>query len=373
MSSNASRWLASPRFDLAWMIAPLFIPALLVLAFPGVVQQLSAQPDWLWLLLIVGVDVGHVWSTVFRTYLDEREFTARRALYLWVPLAGFLGGVVLYSFGHMVFWRVLAYLAIFHFVRQQYGFFMLYRRGEAVSKAVLWQEKALIYLATLWPLLFWHSAGRSFHWFVAGDVLRWNLHWLTVLSGILYGVLAVLHLWRTLRQWLGGNGINWPKQLWLTGTALSWGVGIVAFDNDLAFTATNVLSHGIPYLALVWLYGHRQEKLAPPVHRYRWSGLGRLFTPAGALLLAAFVYALGWGEEALWDRLVWRDHPDLFGMLNVWLPPASDEMLVWLVPLLALPQLVHYLLDAVIWRLHAPGTVWARVLLGPRPPSGGQS
>ncbi|WP_051304494.1 hypothetical protein [Chitinilyticum litopenaei] len=365
-TAPASRWLASPRFDLAWMIAPLFVPVLLVLALPDTVSRLASMPDWLWLLLIVGVDVGHVWSTVFRTYLDEREFAARRALYVWTPILGFAAGCLLYSFGAMVFWRALAYLAIFHFVRQQYGFFMLYRRGEAATPGVLRQEKTLIYLATLWPLLVWHSEGRSFHWFVAGDVLRLEASWLAGCTGILYGVLAILHLWRSARQWRAGGGINWPKQLWLFGTALSWGVGIVAFDNDLAFTATNVLSHGIPYLALVWLYGRRQEMLAPPVHRYRWARLAGLFTPAGALLLVLLMLALGWMEEALWDRLVWRDHPDLFGMLNLWLRPAAEGMLVWLVPLLALPQLTHYLLDAVIWRLNRPGTPWAAVLLGRR-------
>ncbi|MBE9608087.1 hypothetical protein [Chitinilyticum piscinae] len=366
---SASRWLVSPRFDLAWFIAPLFLPALLVLVFPELVAHAASQPDWVWLLLIVGVDVGHVWSTVFRTYLDREEFAARRSLYLWAPLLGLAGGCLLYSLGAMVFWRTLAYLAIFHFVRQQYGFFMLYRRGEQVSPGVLRQEKALIYLSTLWPLLYWHAQGRSFNWFVAGDVYRWNLDIPLLLTGILYGVLAALQLWRLVRQWHAGSGINWPKQLWLTGTALSWGVGIVLFDNDLAFTATNVLSHGIPYLALVWLYGNRQEAITPPVHRYRWPALRLLFRPAGALLLIALVYALGWGEEALWDRLVWREHPEIFAALDLWLRPAAEDMLVWLVPLLALPQLTHYLLDAVIWRLHAPGTVWARVLL----PSGGRA
>ena len=36
---------------------------------------------------------------------------------------------------------------------------------------------------------------------------------------------------------------------------IAWGVGIVGSDSDLAFTALNVLAHGIPYLALVWLHG----------------------------------------------------------------------------------------------------------------------
>ncbi len=46
------------------------------------------------------------------------------------PLLGWLAFVALYSLGSMVFWRVLAYLAVFHFIRQQYGFMMIYRRND---------------------------------------------------------------------------------------------------------------------------------------------------------------------------------------------------------------------------------------------------
>ncbi len=59
-----------------------------------------------------------------------------------------------------------------------------------------------------------------------------------------------------------------------------------------------------------------------------------------------FAYA----EEGLWDDLVWFDHPDLFPAFTA-LPSVDDpDILVWLTPLLALPQITHYTLDAFIWR-----------------------
>jgi hypothetical protein len=48
---------------------------------------------------------------------------------------------------------------------------------------------------------------------------------------------------------------NLPRNLVIAGTFLSWYVGIVHFNSDLAFTAINVMSHGIPYMALVWTWG----------------------------------------------------------------------------------------------------------------------
>ena len=88
-------------------------------------------------------------------------------------------------------------------------------------------------------------------------------------------------------------------------TAASWNLGIVWFDDDRVFTLSNVFIHGVPYMALVWITGGRET-----VERK----LGRA-RPL-ALVIAIFyvlLVVLAFGEEALWDRLVWREHAELFG------------------------------------------------------------
>jgi len=54
--------------------------------------------------------------------------------------------------------------------------------------------------------------------------------------------------------------------------------GIVAFDSDYAFTVTNVVIHGVPYLVLVYWYGWvrrtgepRPPDIRPPECRSAWS------------------------------------------------------------------------------------------------------
>src|SRR5206468_6051617 len=111
------------------------------------------------------------WSTIFRVYLDPIEFRRRPGLYLFVPVAGLVAGVGLYSLGPVVFWRCLAYLAVFHFVRQQYGWVTLYRAkcGER-DRCGRWIDSAAIYLATVYPLVHWHAhLPRRFWWFLKGD------------------------------------------------------------------------------------------------------------------------------------------------------------------------------------------------------------
>ena len=124
-------------------------------------------------LLIVGIDVAHVYSTIFRTYLDPVE---RKRLSGWLvltPLAGWGLGVLLYSWSAAYFWTLLAYIAVFHFMRQQYGFLMIYSRAErALPKACATLDKITIYAATLGPLTYWHThLPRRFVWFIEGDFM----------------------------------------------------------------------------------------------------------------------------------------------------------------------------------------------------------
>ena len=164
-----SRWIHSPVFDGVLIVGPAVVSVLLVLFVPAL--RAEHLPAWGWLAFVVGIDVAHVWSSLYRTYLDPDEFQRRRTHYVVTPLLCFGAGVVLYSLGSLAFWRVLAYLAVLHFVRQQYGFVMLYRHraGERGGvDAVL--DKVAIYTVMLYPLAYWHTADdRVFAWFIPGD------------------------------------------------------------------------------------------------------------------------------------------------------------------------------------------------------------
>jgi hypothetical protein len=149
---------------------------------------------------------------------------------------------------------------------------------------------------------------------------------------------AMLGLWVgqavLFRRWQLG------KALLLFATWVSWFGGIVLARNDLAFTLTNVALHGVPYLTLLYTYAkgrHAEGGYG------RWAVLLRLGLPGFLLVL----WAAAFFEEFAWDRLVWRDHPLFFGSGG---PDLGTFALALLVPLLALPQTTHYLLDGFIWK-----------------------
>jgi hypothetical protein len=272
-----------------------------------------------------------------------------------VPILLLTIGAGLYSLDDLIFWRALTYLAVFHFVRQQYGFMMIYARNEAESK---WLDKAAIYGATIVPLIYWHSHKRDFNWFIEGDFFHLTLPYISEIAIFAYGIILVFY---GVREWRRGY-FNVPKNLLLLGTILSWGVGIMAFNNDIIFTATNVLAHGIPYLALTWLYGRNQRAFQGERTSFVFPFFARLFTPQMIVVYLLALWALAFLEEGLWDGLIWSDHKALFmGFDNLPLVENRD-ILVWLVPLLALPQATHYVLDAFIWRTDGNVADFKRIL-----------
>jgi hypothetical protein len=338
-----SPWLVSARWDVAvFGGSALAAFALLVGGrASGLLDEVT--PPWAWVLTVLAVDVAHVWATAYRVYLDPDERRRRPSLYAGVPLAAYTVGVVLYSVSAVAFWRVLAYLAVFHFVRQQYGWVALYRRRLGRSTPLdRFLDDAAIYSATVYPVLWWHAhLPREFEWFLEGDFI----------PGLPAGTAAALlpvHLLivaaYTARQvWLRAQGrpVSPGKDLVIATTWLTWYVGIVVLDSDYAFTVTNVLVHGVPYLALVWMYGRGR-------FRGTAGALGRVFRASGWPIFLGSLIAAAWLEEWGWDRLVWHERPSLFPGPDLSISAAA---LALLVPLLAVPQATHYVLDAWIWRV----------------------
>jgi hypothetical protein len=113
----------------------------------------------------------------------------------------------------------------------------------------------------------------------------------------------------------------------------------VVLDSDYAFTVTNVLVHGIPYLALVWRYGRGR-------FRGTSGALGRVFHARGWPLFLATLVAAAWLENGA-GTVSCGTSARCFPRSDF---AASAAALALLVPLLALPQATHYLLDAWIWR-----------------------
>ena len=342
MSDRAGkRWLFSAPVDLAVFGGTAAVALALVVLAPALgVPAGGDAPEWSWITGVLLVDVAHVWSTAFVVYLDPAEWTRRPALYAGAPIAAFAAGVALYACGEGTFWRAIAYLAVFHFVRQQYGWVMMYRArcGER-DRAGRWLDGATIYAATLYPLLWWHaSLPRGFSWMKDGDFVGGLPHAVIAPARAIYVALLVAYGARALVQ----RPVNWGKHLVVATTVACWYVGIIATNTDFAFTVTNVLIHGVPYMALVYVYARAAAGEPASMH----GASARLLQRGrGLVVFLASLWLVAYLEEMVWDRALWHDRSWLFGSgIDV------GHAAIVIAPLLAVPQLTHYFLDGFLWR-----------------------
>jgi hypothetical protein len=321
-------YLRSRRFDLAFVLLPTLASGLLAAVPPP--GSDGGFPAFI--LLVVLVDVAHVWSTLWRTWLDPEGRQRFARLLGTVPLAVVSATALVAALWPGRFWTFMAYVAVFHFVRQAAGIAMLYRAKAGLScrdksARVEWWAVHAVCLATV---AYWHSHARPFAWFVPGDFFTlpaWSFPALLLACA----VPVVVHGWHRL-----GGPSNPGGDLWFIANAASWIGAVVLARSDLGFTLANVVGHGVPYLALVWITG-RRVPLA---------------------LFLAVPAALALGEESLWDLLAW----------HTWLPWRVEGWTAVASALLSVPQVTHYVLDGYLWKLDGP--VRARLGLTAAPAPG---
>ncbi|MDA7979624.1 MAG: hypothetical protein MPJ50_12730 [Pirellulales bacterium] len=352
-------WLFSRSVDLTAFLGSALLALLLLAVGWGMGLLEEDTPEWTWVSFVLLVDVAHVYATGFRVYFVPGEFSRRRWLYGLAPLLGFMIGWAVFSENETYFWRGLAYLAVFHFVRQQYGWLALYR-SKAGERGVTgrWIDTLAIYLATVYPLVHWHAhLPRSFWWFLPGDFAAAPEVFAQILQPIYWLALAA-YVARSL--WNGFRHRSWNpgKDIVLGTTAVCWYVGIVVINSDYAFTVTNVIIHGVPYLVLVYWYrfvrGEDEDKAhsgQDEKEREEKAERTGVTTPAWRrhlrtiIMFLGVVWILAFAEELLWDRSIWHERSWLFG--SEW---NIGRWRAVLVPLLVVPQLTHYILDGFIWR-----------------------
>ncbi|WP_166922534.1 hypothetical protein [Flavobacterium poyangense] len=332
-------WIHKSKTDFFFIIGPSFFVLAVIFLFQDFISKIEEQYSfYTWLFLIVFIDVAHVYATLFKTYFVKNEFEKRKKLLTILPLICFFIGFVLYAFGAIVFWSFLAYVAVYHFVRQQYGFMRLYARNENKTKMSVCIDNLAIYASTGYPMLYWFlSSPRKFNWFVENEFFHFHNQQVLTIAFWIYLTILMVYLIYTLYKSLRNSFFNIPKNSIILGTALSWYFGIVYFNNDLIFTLLNVISHGIPYMALVY-FREIENKTAVELGMLRY-----LKKYKGIFCYALILVCIAFAEEFLWEVFVWNE--------NISFEATSFSGWEFLaVPLLSVPQFTHYILDGFIWK-----------------------
>lgn len=353
-------WILSPRADFLAFVAPGWISVAVALFFLYIPQ--SPRIDlWVWVIAVLGIDVAHVWASLYRSYADPLA-RKRWGWRLWsLPPAVATSAFIVHHFaGSQIFWRVLAYIAVFHFIQQHIGFLALYQRKVAMSADSRRLARIAIWCNTGGAILWWHTQSeRAYHWFTPHDFISIPYPWIGHIALITGALTLLLFLIDQAKQFKLKRFHPMIPALVLT-PALTWQLGIVWTNDDRIFTLTNVILHGIPYIVLSYIAGgqatlehHLKPWFGQPLQHPQtqrpslsWQKL-QLSGAGGLLCFYLPLLALAFHEEFLWDILCWQDHPELFGTWNLQVEGLARSLAV---SLLVLPQATHYLLDRYIWR-----------------------
>lgn len=351
---HKQKWIHSALFDGIFILSPPFIALAISHMLP---QGTDISIAW-WVVLILCIDVSHVYSTLYRTYFDKTVIKKHSQLLKLIPILSFGAGVLIYSSDSLYFWRVLAYLAVFHFIRQQYGFVRLYSKDN--TNKYEWIDTFCIYTSTVFPIIYWHLEGpRNFNWFVKFDFYYIHNATLEPLLYTIYIISILAYIIKEIVLFYKTNSINIPKNGVIVGTILSWYFGIIYFNSDLLFTLLNVVSHGIPYMALVWVWGN---KLSLKKNSYEQFYLW-IFKLKGVWIFISIILAFAYFEEGLWDYLVWNENENLFKPFHAIPEFDFSSHFSWIIPLLSVPQITHYILDGFIWKIKYDKFEWSELVL----------
>ena len=348
-SARWGPWLVSPRFDLFAFGAPAAV-ALLLVATRDHWAPAGETSLGFWLVAVVFIDVGHVWSTLFRTYLDP-AVRARAGVVSWLRFRLRPTGWGSPSpwcrsalFGPC--WRTPRCFT--SCVSSTDGRCCTTGatppRGSGTAGSIRWRSMLRPAIRCCGGMPTCPGSSRGSCPATSSGGSSRNRCWRS--RGSSTGWPSRRSRARQVQRFVIDGRWRAGKILVVGTTAACWGVGIIVTNADFTFTVTNVLIHGVPYLAYIYVL-----ERAGTAARPQGSLLRGVFVPFAGVAYFAILGVLAFGEEFLWDRTLWHERPEVF-----WGPEFSVEgwrLALWM-PLLAVPQATHYVLDGFIWRASRP-------------------
>ncbi|MAE42698.1 hypothetical protein CMO93_02920, partial [Candidatus Woesearchaeota archaeon] len=290
-------------------------------------------------IFFIAVDMPHVYSTIFRTYLDKAELKKRKLLFIISPILCFLFFFVTYLNSSKWFWFLLAYFAIFHFIRQQYGWMMwTSTKGGELNGFDKNLNRVVIYNAVLFPLIWVLSNQTPIMWFSEGDLSAFLPEIVGTVSLVIHWIINLIYISRQLHLFFTKKGINLAKNMVLITTWIAWYVPFVILGHlgyYIAGVAIQTLVHGIPYIYLLYKYGQNRAKTSLNVPKWILKTKGIVISYS-IFMLFALIEFIGHDVESV-----------SFFSSDLNLNALIVAIIIFIV---IVPQTTHYLLDGFIWR-----------------------
>ncbi len=309
--------LSTPLREFSYLYAPGLLAVAASLLWPDLGDE-----SLLYGILAMGIiDSGHVYTTIWRTWLHPEEVKSR-AGYWFFPLL-FCAVFTMWFYLEIPYlWAFVVYATFYHHARQVYGFSKWYqklnRRNDKFSDYV-------IYFLALFPLIIYHFRPEAIgNYYTENDLFLYP--WNELRDVLLFIYFAAVFGWIFREMKLWQSGIRETNRIFSIACP-----GIIyAYCFLVGTTITQILFpllflHGVAYFGVMGQSLRRTQK------RFNGKYLAIL-----TVLVTAVVFGLSeaWFEE----NIVPRGLGD-----NAWLSAL-------VVGISLTPLFCHYAFDAIIWR-----------------------
>lgn len=311
----------------------------LFLTFPGLVAIAFAaatrhSQDWvlrIWIasFVYICIDSGHVYTTMWRTYLQPSEFRDKRKLYLATPLV-FMLAFFIWVYAQLPgLWELVVYGTLFHNFRQLWGFLRWYEKIEGRKDP---NTGFFFHAFILIPIIAFHvnpSRPKGYYYVDSSEMFHFPSELAYKGCLIAYGAVFLVFLLHELQNYRAG--LREPGRLLGLITAIVlYGYGPLFGTTFSELILPLVASHGIAYMAVM-------SQTTGRLGHTRWSGFRQL-------LIVMIVTAVGFGVA---DGLMqWW----LMDEKTSYLAGAPNALLALGTALSLGPLYSHYLFDAFLWK-----------------------
>jgi hypothetical protein len=337
---------AKEKYIFKSAIADFFIlhfPIYSILIYYAIFRGLQSGSTWhqrvVAFIALIIADNGHVYTTIWRTYFNPREFRNNR-FYIWFPILCFAGIMFATQIAHQLFWSFVIYFTIYHNLRQLYGF---YRWYGAINKFKDKLMNFFFYAICLCPVLIAHTGKPKYliTYYTPNDVIFFeNIY----LYRFFWTAYLFLMLW-----FIGYVGFLRLKQRGMPNSQFFFMLASFVLYNQAFLEGTTSveiigplsLSHGVAYFASMALCLQQANVKSDKLTKFA----SLLFSKGMALTVFYIVLTavlFGYGDQIFSEEIVDLDEKKL-GWIE------SFFIAVWITPLFA-----HYYFDSKIWRHFNP-------------------
>ena len=243
-------WVFSQTEDLWIFIGPLVLSYLIlaIMHFSGM-GIYKDGPSYFYYLIALFVDGSHGITTFVRLSQKQDISKPQKTFFFFLPILIWLVIWSLIEINLPYIEILISYFAIYHFIKQQYGWMRITSvKTQSLTAKEELLDKIMIYNVTLFPILYWSFIKTNFGWYGPEDIIKfYDYPWMKSFLIIVHTLILVIYTYSQIKANKLRNQIPWGKYQIILVTWIAWVIPIVILESHIAKVLCFAIPHGLQY------------------------------------------------------------------------------------------------------------------------------